>query len=93
MKISELGSDFDNQDMHEVLESERNSPELLEIQKRLKVLVDIDTIDVEYRDYFEELFNLAADYLVSLGRIDIPKGGRFMFEQDEAELPSIKLPS
>ncbi|MBO2601481.1 hypothetical protein [Shewanella algae] len=93
MKISELGSEFDDQDIREILESDRNSPEFLEIRKRLKVLSDIDTMEAECRDDFEALFNLAADYLVNAGRIDMPKGGRLMFEQDGAELPSIKLPN
>lgn len=91
MKISELGSEFDDQDIREILESDRNSPELLEIRKRLKVLSDIDTMEAEYRDDFEALFNLAADYLVNAGRIDMPKGGRLMFDSNETELPCLKL--
>lgn len=93
MKISELGSEFDDQGIREILESDRNSPELLEIRKRLKMLSDTDTMEVEYRDEFEALFNLAADYLVNAGRMDMPKGGRLVFEQDGVELPSIKLPN
>lgn len=57
------------------------------------MLSDIDTMEAECRDDFEALFNLAADYLANAGRIDMPKGGRLMLEQDEAELPSIKLPN
>lgn len=93
MKISELGSEFDSHCMRELLESDRGSSELLEIQKRIKILSNIDTRDIEHREDFEVLFNLAADYLVNAGRIDMPKGGRLMFDKDEAELPSVKLPS
>jgi hypothetical protein len=93
VKISELGSEFDGHCMRELLESDRGSSELLEIQKRIKILSNIDTRDIEHREDFEVLFNLAADYLVNAGRIDMPKGGRLMFDKDEAELPSVKLPS
>lgn len=93
VKISELGSEFDSHCMRELLELERGSSELLEIQKRIKILSDIDTRDIEHREDFEALFNLAADYLVKMGVLDSLGGGRLMFEQDEAELPSVKLPS
>ncbi len=93
MKISELGSEFDSHCMRELLESNRGSSELLEIQKRIKILSDIDTRDIEHREDFEALFNLAVDYLVSMGRVSMPKGRRLMFEKDDAELPSIKLPN
>lgn len=93
MKLHELGAEFDNQNLRERLQLERNSPLVQEIFQQFNALKGMDSKDPETKAAFEALFNSGLDYLTSAGVVENAKGARFVFQSHQDELPALKLPS